>query len=482
MNTTLQQILNVEGALVTEDNPARNNGTLDYERSARLHNYLVAYGWMARYGREAPDLDALASQPFYFADENTDAVRERLDPSLNSFLDLIYAPEPEFFYWVNDVSMMFCDESFSKEDNLEDKPRFVVIYGTVLELGSHCLGVVYDQQLHRAAFPMTLENLDSVEPVDDHEDMWFPLETILTHWIHMLRIGKITADPREDEEVPSDVTLSRSRIGLWSWEAYCSAQVDSTVTAMDRYSAAIESRMPPESLLPVSRDTPLFNDGDLDAASVPKECFIRSVLTRVKTPSFKLIAPGLEVPHNKVAFAMRQKFTDVPRNEENWGKNIPSVLLFAATGSSRTVNFNEEIRWLFFGRDDNVTLNESDLVPTGLYSESVRRSKYDNEEAGFRLLLPFGLRPDFRDKDAARRSDGTLVTSGSFTELFQHGVFRPFGGERRAQRLERLFNRWTELIESGVWTVARDGVEGGIDKFRDADNGAWMDYWIAPDW
>jgi hypothetical protein len=30
----------------------------------------------------------------------------------------------------------------------------------------------------------------------------------------------------------------------------------------------------------------------------------------------------------------------------------------------------------------------------------------------------------------------------------------------------------------------RDGAEGEIDKFRDTDNrnGAWMDYWIAPDW
>lgn len=58
------------------------------------------------------------------------------------------------------------------------------------------------------------------------------------------------------------------------------------------------------------------------------------------------------------------------------------------------------------------------------------------------------------------------------------------GGGWRSQRLERLFKRWTELIESGVWTVGEDGVEGPIDKFGDADNGndAWRDYWITPDW
>lgn len=37
-------------------------------------------------------------------------------------------------------------------------------------------------------------------------------------------------------------------------------------------------------------------------------------------------------------------------------------------------------------------------------------------------------------------------------------------------------------MESGQWTVGRDGVEGTIDTFRDADRGAWRDYWISPDW
>lgn len=101
----------------------------------------------------------------------------------------------------------------------------------------------------------------------------------------------------------------------------------------------------------------------------------------------------------------------------------------------------------------------------------MRRTEYSTEEASFRLLLPFALRPDFRDKEGAILSDRRLITSGSFIELFPHGRFHPFGGERRAQRLERLFNRWTELIESGVWSVGRDGVEGDIDKFRDADDG-----------
>jgi hypothetical protein len=133
MNSTPEQILDIDDALVSDDNPARTDGPLDYERCARLHNYLVAYGWMARHGRETLDLDALASQPSIFANENTESVRQRLDPSLNSFLDSIFAPETDFFYWVDNVTMILCDENFPDEENeLVNKERFVVIYDTVL--------------------------------------------------------------------------------------------------------------------------------------------------------------------------------------------------------------------------------------------------------------------------------------------------------------------------------------------------------------
>ncbi|OQD94834.1 hypothetical protein PENSOL_c023G00086 [Penicillium solitum] len=57
-------------------------------------------------------------------------------------------------------------------------------------------------------------------------------------------------------------------------------------------------------ILSIPRDALLFTDIDLDAESI-LECCIRSVLTRAKTPRFKAIAPGLEVPHDTVAFTSR---------------------------------------------------------------------------------------------------------------------------------------------------------------------------------
>ena len=59
MRLISEQILDIEDALISHKYSARGEDTLDYERCARLHNYLVAYGWMARHGRATPVLDAI---------------------------------------------------------------------------------------------------------------------------------------------------------------------------------------------------------------------------------------------------------------------------------------------------------------------------------------------------------------------------------------------------------------------------------------
>ena len=142
-------------------------------------------------------------------------------------------------------------------------------------------------------------------------------------------------------------------------------------------------------------------------------------------------------------------------NAECQGRVVPSFLIFASADDSCMVSFNEEVHRLFFESRNDVPLKEGDPVSTELYGAMVNRFKYNSEENGFRLLLPFALRPEIADKDGARRSEGNLVLSGSFMQAFEHGVLRPFGVEHRVQRLERLFDRWTGSIERGVWTVGR---------------------------
>lgn len=121
-------------------------------------------------------------------------------------------------------------------------------------------------------------------------------------------------------------------------------------------------------------------------------------------------------------------------------------------------------------------------VSAGLYTQAVERNALDVAEEGFRLLLPFTFNDDWDKSVGARKSDGSLVDRGRFSELFQHG-YKPFGGDYyRSQRLERLLGCWRKLVEKGVWSVGADGVEGTIDTFEDAESDRWEDYYIPPTW
>ncbi|EKV04557.1 hypothetical protein PDIG_88730 [Penicillium digitatum PHI26] len=55
--------------------------------------------------------------------------------------------------------MELADESFPFEENdFEDKERFMIAHDTILDLGSHCLGVLYNQLNHRTSSPLAIEN------------------------------------------------------------------------------------------------------------------------------------------------------------------------------------------------------------------------------------------------------------------------------------------------------------------------------------
>ncbi|KAI0827519.1 hypothetical protein F5Y06DRAFT_283645 [Hypoxylon sp. FL0890] len=456
----------------TDGNPQGGDDTMDAIRCATLHNTLVEHAWVAE-GHRLEELDRRSFFQYY--GDAADELRDRLDPALALFLELTITSEdlPAFFYWVSGLMLpneMFLAEEMFPED---ERDRFVVLYRTNTGIVGHALGLVYDQKLHRATMALAIEDIDITNPVDEHGSLWHPLGAVLENWLHMIEIGKITASQNE---------TCNEKYGPWTWHPYSATQVDSTVAAFERLTTAIEDRMSPNRLLDISSG-PLLSDTNLDAASVPQECFIRQFLTRARRPRFKTIAPGLEVPLDPDVFLANQKFTVMNARSE-YGDLIPPVLIFAST-ERRTVNFDSPSRYVsinpFCRIFADLVPRGDESTPAGLYSESVERWTVDNSEDGFRLVLPFRFRTN-NEEDGARKSDGWPVGKHSVADLFQHG-FKPFGGEWwRAQRLERLFDKWRELIESGVWGVGHDGVQGSIDTFRDAATGRWSDYWIEPTW
>lgn len=345
---------------------------------------------------------------------------------------------------------------------------------------------------------------------------------MLTKWIELIRAGKVTTktDPytsgivlegndgtpkgavSDEDDVDEDDSDEESEDDLfdpnahtewtpWIWHSYGHTQVATTIAAFHRLAQAIESRMatgPPQT-----GSAPLLSAETLNAARVPEECFIRSFLTRARRPRFTRIAPGLIIAVNDPeVFSRTQRFTPLQEAVDETldprdGTVVPSVLIFPAAqeihGRARTTVPSDKLHEASSGSWARYLPHlESATIPAGLYSEGVERRDLDSAEEGFRLVLASST-PSVGAGQYARKSDGSLIEGGSVVDLFQHG-HKPFGGEWwRPQRLERLFDCWTTLVETGVWTVGPDGVEGTVDGFDDANTAAgWRHYWISPDW
>lgn len=480
------QLPNVDDLLVTADRPAlSSNSEMDHARCAALHNHLVQYAWLAE-GRSLASLQANGTNNFFTTHgDAAEDVRPRLDPSVTAFLEAAIIPssandgdgdeDPSpapFFWWVSELSepdALFADETIDLYDQPADS--LLCLYFPNIGVGGEFGGgLFYHQGHHRAAVFMHMDDYDFALPVEAHPELWHPLETVLSNWVELLRLGKVVASPRS-----APALFGSEKIGPWEWRPYGDAQVTSCVDAWHRLCDAIEGRIS-SSETDGAESEPLLSSGALDAAEVPESCFARDFLTRARRPRFQRVAPGILLPPmDPEEFAQAQPYTRLPRNGP---QIIPPVLLFI-TEQHREVDMD---RSPFRTGFDSIS-----RVLAGVYSESVERDAYDNAEEGFRLLLPYGLEGDVGQGDGdaaagARKSDGSFLDRGTAVDLFQHG-YKPFGGDYyRPQRLERLFELWRTLVDQEAWAVGPEGVLGTIDEFKKADTTRWQDYRIPPTW
>ncbi|KAL6906966.1 hypothetical protein GGI43DRAFT_247916 [Trichoderma evansii] len=471
----LSQLPDVSNLLVTADNPARDDiSGMDHERCAALHNYLLQYACLAD-GYSSSSLRNNTNTFFTTHGAAAELVRTRLNVSLATFLNTAKLPPdgPErtpFFFWasgLSDPDLLF-DESLA---DLFDQPvdSLVCLYfPNIGQGGEFGGGVLYHQRHHLAAVFMHMDDHDFALPLEAHRELWHPLETVLSNWIDLIHLGKVTASPRDEPSL-----FGSEKIGPWEWRPYSEAQVTSCISAWSRLCEAIEAQMPSQPL-PTADSEPLLTPAVLDEASVPPDCFLRSFLTAARRPQFNFIAPGLFLPPaDTSAFAAVQPFTKLSRGCHT----IPSVCIFPAAGGEE-VDLTESSYPFSTGINDSLPSR----VTAGVYSEPVDRNNYDYAEEGFRMLLPYGFRGNWDASVGARKSDGSTIERNKGTDLFQHG-YKPFGGDYyRAQRLERLFDCWYKLVDEGAWSVGPQGVEGTIDTYKEADTERWKDYLIPPTW
>jgi hypothetical protein len=464
----MNENLNIDQWLVTPDNPPRVIDGLDYERCAALHNYLIQYAWVAS-NRDLSDLNSLS---WFEKHGNAAEIRQYLEPSLVKFLETAYDCDDSSgicpFYWVSTFN--FPERlwvNWKDSGEIGEEHRRLTLYPThVGLLGGHTDGLCYDQKRHKAVMFMSTDDRGYVE-TDEGAHLWDPLEIVLSNWIFTLRKGKITAGPE-------GVKLENERYGPWMYHSYSYQQVEDTVAAFNRLVVTIESRIPAaRRRWPTS--TPVLSHKILDEASVPNPSFARSFLASIRLPSFKFIGPGLQVLSPET-FVANQCFTII--HDEDDPLAIPPVLLFRAVETVR-LDLDEKLEQRnLFGRIYTSALLGK-AIPAGVYTDAISRGQPDTAEEGFRLVLPYAI----GENGFARQSDGSLIGDDKWKDLYQHGG-KPFGGDwSRAQRLERLFDNWMQMVENGQWEVDDDGVVGGIEKFKEADTEAhWKDYWIEPDW
>jgi len=472
---------------------------MDYARCAALHNYLVDY-CLAAESDSRPDLAQAAetesSRATYFSThgEAAEAVRPRLHHSVAAFLAAARTFAAPLFYFVagmpnpggGDFNGLFANEEADLQDEPEDS--IVRLYFSHMDAcgGKSGGGMLYHQRLHLASFFVHPDDTEFAFPVDEHRQSWHPLETILSNWIALIRLGKVAASPADEPALYDSV-----KVGNWEWRPYGHGQIAGCVAAWDRLCDAIEVRRRQNRGAAIDHDDdrpgePLLTPAAMDAAKIPDPSFARAFLGLAQRPRhIRRIAPGLSLPPaDAAAFAAAQPFTHLPRHVPQWDgivreEMVPPVYLFFSDPGAPQVDISGWRSSFRYRWDDGHGAVPAGIAfpsraPPGVYSECVVRSEPETTEEAFRLLLPFGLY-------GARHSSGAEMKNTTADELFQHG-FKPFGGDpNRPQRLERLLDHWADLVERGVWAVGPHGVQGSIDVFKDATVN-WVDYTIPSSW
>ncbi|KAF7518591.1 hypothetical protein G7054_g13402 [Neopestalotiopsis clavispora] len=480
---------------VTPDNPVRYAGSLDVERCAALHNEILWYGWNKSGGRPE-DFPGVNWHEHHRGDDGAADARKRLSAPLAAFLDQALTTSDfrqSFFYHLsglNAPAYMWDNHDWYQDEF--DKDRYLTLY-LAHSMASHPDGLVYDQVKHKAIMQMSIHDRDIAM---NGRQEWLPLEVILTAWLDMIDVSKVQAVPDDVEWQP------------WIMVPYSEKQLNATVTAFDRLVDAIESRMPnyrdpseveSQHVLSTEKEVsfqPLLSVDDVEAAGI-NPGFAHSLLTKVKRPRFRYIAPGLAIPTSETI--KLQPFADIKSPRESWMPDdyeMPEepypLLIFSSSKNYET--WRDPPRHPTFPDSDrpfSYPYHQLRSYSAGLYFSPTHGGSFDFED-GVKLVLPepVGAFGYARKADGSRFGeklmDSSAITGyglrgGTFSDLFQLG-YNPYA-EMHDVQLEQVLDAWRELVESGEWTIGEDGVQDPIEKFKDADTKTkWNKYVVPVKW
>ncbi|KUL81902.1 hypothetical protein ZTR_09535 [Talaromyces verruculosus] len=413
---------------------------------APAHNNRIVHNFFDAYGDEANAIRDRLSGPLITFLENIDIMISN-DPGSSpvmNFAPHLYIPNPNVFWALNGgLSDLFGEEH----------ENWVVLYlATEQELG-----IYVDLDTHLCTWQ---------QEVMPWMRTWYPLQTALQLWLNLYESGKF--QPSVGLEAISDTAYHRR---------YIAADLTRDLEAYHNLLVAIQDRSP-GSTASISDEPGLVDEETLDRFRISG--FLRDFLLNAHRPSFMYIAPGLQIP----SATWLQETLDADRGSERYN-------FVRRDGKVLRDDEPWEPDWMQRRSSSNWVGEPLPLFP-GPKIESVSAA-FEREDVKFLVNKISGLYswPDLISQDAVRLilpnpiGDNGWVRDGNpdaITDadtddvpeslvnndsLYQYGwcPFLPSHGPH----LSTILDNWRQLVESGEWLVGSDGVEGGIEVFRDAD-------------
>lgn len=268
---------------------------------------------------------------------------------------------------------------------------------------------------------------------------WYTLEDVLLKLNCMAEIGKYVPVIRDNE---FRSTLEPG----WKAVPWTDSTLNDTLTAWEDLVNTIATRLPDDSS---KRDTQSEPERLAPEDKIPSSIrgFTRGFLLRALKPSFKFIAPGLTV------YDYRSPPPQIPMKRDR-----DETMLYATPYQEiRGAVYHSPI--ILFPFEESVEGEVAGLwiLPEEDWADSIR------------LVLPYEL----KRFPTARRM---FFYMQSRTCLFQSPECPLYDDHHTS--LRTLFIFWKELVEKGIWTVGAEGIEGGKDFYRhaeDKEKGEWFD-------
>ncbi|KAF2806573.1 uncharacterized protein BDZ99DRAFT_466137 [Mytilinidion resinicola] len=435
-----------------EPNVARPH--LDYERCARLHNKIVEIGWRGYNPGKDP---SLRSSQTWWERYGEDAKKLPLPISVIEFLKLAELPEDDLSFTFQLRGLSHPSELWNGLQELGYEATEIVLYSSA-NRESQGMGLIFNHELNLAVYSPT---------IFDHarnEALLYPLETALMMYLSMTNAGKIAAVPEGKQE---DKPYSTP----WAWQYYGEMDVKFAVDEFTNLIHAIINRISPEErsnsikeFLDPNKRSPLIDTGTLHALNMPTS-FLRLFLSRAPKPPFSFVAPGLTIPTRSALsrlFASMRVFDMY--SDSTFNSLLPPTLLFPSN-LTLTSPPNASLSGAFLFGDPQTTL---DGVTSGLYIVS-QSEHYEPFTNGAKLILPFPLGANGFAKKANWQPIGSqFVLSQNYTDLYQMGSNSFI--ENHSIMLHQVFQSWRLMVEQGVWDVDDNGVQGGMEGWRLADD------------